>query len=130
MRQFFEALSPESRYRRFLSLASPSETTIERLSESSDPAKNFTVIAERLIDGRLQIVAAATYIAVGGSVAEAAFAVADDFQGKGLGTALLERLAVVAARAGLQSFQATTLADNMSPIIIVKRENLARMESQ
>src|SRR6185369_17223597 len=58
------------------------------------------------------IVAAATYVAVGDGIAEAAFAVADEFQGKGLGTALLERLAVTAACAGFHSFLATTQADN------------------
>ena len=34
------------------------------------------------------------------------------FQGKGLGTLLLERLAVMAERAGIRRFQATTLASN------------------
>ena len=43
--------------------------------------------------------------------AEVAFAVADAFQGKGLGTALLERLAV-ASEQGFRRFVATTLADN------------------
>src|SRR6185295_10893577 len=108
MRDFFDGLSPESRYRRFLSVTSPSDTMMERLSDSSDPTKNFTLIAERLVEGELQIVAAATYVAVGDGVAEAAFTVADEFQGKGLGTALLERLAVIAAGAGIHSFQATT----------------------
>src|SRR5204862_4542416 len=80
MREFFETLSPESRYRRFLSMAVPSDIMLGRLSASSDPSKTFSVIAERLIEGRMQIVAVATYIAVGDGIAEAAFAVADEFQ--------------------------------------------------
>src|SRR6185436_12234162 len=111
-----------------LSVTSPSDTMMERLSDSSDPTKNFTLIAERLVEGELQIVAAATYVAVGDAVAEAAFTVADEFQGKGLGTALLERLAVIAAGAGIQSFQATTLADN-ARMIEVFRESALEIRS-
>src|SRR5262245_16921131 len=70
MRSFFAALSPESRYRRFLSMAAPSDAMLERLSDSSDPSKSFSVIAERLVTGRLQIVAAATYVAIGDGIAE------------------------------------------------------------
>lgn len=112
MHAFYEDLSQESRYRRFLSMAVPSDQTIEALCDSADPTRRFTMIAERSIDGRLQIVAAASYVAIAPDSAEAAFAVADRFQGRGLGTALLERLAVVAARSGFRTFQATTLSDN------------------
>ena len=47
-----------------------------------------------------------------------AFAVDDSFQGKGLATLLLERLAIRAAQHGFEKFQATTLADN-SPMLEV-----------
>jgi predicted CoA-binding protein len=64
------------------------------------------------VDGAVRIIAAASYTAVSADCAEAAFAVADTFQGKGLGTLLLERLAALAERAGIRRFQATTLASN------------------
>src|SRR4029078_1621779 len=38
--------------------------------------------------------------------------VAHSFQGKGLGTGILERLAVLASEQGFRRFVATTLADN------------------
>ncbi len=44
--------------------------------------------------------------------AEVAFAVDDSLQGKGLGTLLLERLALLAARNGFTRFWAVTHADN------------------
>ncbi|HEY7285644.1 MAG TPA: GNAT family N-acetyltransferase, partial [Vicinamibacterales bacterium] len=52
--------------------------------------------------------------------AEAAFAVADDFQGKGLGTLLLERLAAIGAQAGIRRFEATTLADNSQMLSVFR----------
>src|SRR5262249_3698577 len=76
------------------------------------PTENVTLIAERMVDGTVRIVATASYSTVSPGIAEAAFAVADRFQGKGLGTVLLERLAVIALQAGIQRFQAPTLAEN------------------
>jgi acetyl coenzyme A synthetase (ADP forming)-like protein len=112
LRRFFHALSPESRYRRFFTACEAQDAVLERLSDSTRPAENLMLIAERAIDGETRIIAAASYTASGADCAEAAFAVADAFQGKGLGTALLERLAVLAAREGVRRFQASTLVDN------------------
>ena len=122
MRQFFRSLSPESRYRRFLTASEPPDAVIERLGDSTNPAKNLTLIAQRSVGGSLCIIAAASYTAVNTDTAEAAFAVADQFQGKGLGTALLERLAVAAADRGFRRFQATTLADSL-PMLEVFRDS-------
>ncbi|HMC63592.1 MAG TPA: GNAT family N-acetyltransferase [Gemmataceae bacterium] len=94
LRTFFRDLSAESRYRRFFSAGDPTDALIERLSDSTNPTQSLTLIAHRSVDGELRIVATASYIALKADEAEVAFAVADQFQGKGLGTALLERLAV------------------------------------
>ena len=122
MRLFFHSLSADSRYSRFFTAGEPSDALVERLSDSSDPSRNLTLIAERSVDGEVRIVAAASCTAVSTEVAEAAFAVADQFQGKGLGTALLERLAVAAAELGFAKFQATTLVGN-SPMLEVFRDS-------
>ena len=45
-------------------------------------------------------------------IAESAFAVADEFQGRGIGTRLLEQLAARAAEQGIERFVAQVLADN------------------
>jgi GNAT superfamily N-acetyltransferase len=47
------------------------------------------------------------------AVAEAAVTVADDYQGKGLGTLLLALLAVVARAAGITVFRALVLEENV-----------------
>ncbi len=105
---FFARLSPVSRYQRFFSAAEPPGDLVARLSDSSDPAKTLTLVAERASG----IIATASYIALNRESAEAAFAVADTFQGRGLATALLGRLAAAAAMRGFRRFQATTLAEN------------------
>ncbi len=105
---FFARLSPTSRYQRFFSASEPPGELVARLSDSSDPSKTLTLVAERASG----IIATASYIALGRDSAEAAFAVADPFQGRGLATALLGRLAAAAAMRGFRRFKATTLAEN------------------
>jgi acetate---CoA ligase (ADP-forming) len=110
--QFFHALTPESRRRRFFTVGEPPESLVERLCESGDPAAALTLLAVRLVEGRLQPIAVGSYIGLSPGVAEAAFAVDDRFQGKGLGTILLEHLAATAAAHGFRRFDAVTLPDN------------------
>lgn len=64
-----------------------------------------------------QLVAVARYeCAAGGSEAEVAFVVADDYQHHGLGSSLLDQLAWWAWRHGITSFAAETLAENRSMV--------------
>ena len=115
LRRFFERLSAVSRYQRFLTAGEPPDAVIARLSDSTDPSRALTFVVERAggpAGPGLRIIATASYIAITDDTAEVAFAVADDFQGKGLGTALLERLAVAASSHGFHRFQATTLEHN------------------
>ena len=105
---FFAQLSPVSRYQRFFSAGAPPDDLVRRLSDSSDPSHTLTLVAERAAG----IIATASYIALTRDSAEAAFAVSDTFQGRGLATALLNRLAAAAAARGFRRFEATTLAEN------------------
>jgi acetyl coenzyme A synthetase (ADP forming)-like protein len=112
VRRFFHELSPESRRRRFFSLADPAETLVDAFCDSSNPMRQVTVIALRLLDGELRPIAVGSYLDLGNGAAEAAFAVSDAFQGKGLGTILLEHLATMAAANGFRRFEAMVLSDN------------------
>jgi GNAT superfamily N-acetyltransferase len=109
----FERLSDDSRYRRFL-------TPMERLSESQldyltkvDHRDHEAVVA-------LDLARPGDLVGVGRYVrdpdhadqAEAAVTVADDWQGKGLGTALTRILGGRAAEEGIDRFTALLLADN------------------
>ncbi|HZP49045.1 MAG TPA: GNAT family N-acetyltransferase [Vicinamibacterales bacterium] len=112
VRRFFHDLSPESRRRRFFAIAEPSDALVARLCDASRPAEAATLLCLRQVGGEVRPIAIGSYIGEGGSAAEVAFAVADAFQGKGLGTVLLERLAGMAAAYGVRRFDATTLPEN------------------
>ena len=117
--QFFRDLTPESRRRRFFTVGEPPESLVERLCDSSDRETALTLLAVRLVNGRLQPIAVGSYISLSPGVAEAAFAVDDRFQGKGLGTILLEHLAAAAASHGFRRFDAVTLPDNAAMLDVL-----------
>ena len=112
IRRFFHDLSPESRRNRFFTSGEPPDNVIDRMADSADPRSAFTLIVQRIRSDDLRPVAVASYMAINAKIAEVAFAVDAGFQGRGVSTALLERLAAHATRAGFARFQATTLADN------------------
>ena len=55
----------------------------------------------------------ARYVRVGPGVAEIAFEVADDYQDRGLGTALLDTITTVACAGGVRRVRGTVLASNV-----------------
>ena len=63
-------------------------------------------------DGHPVIVGGARYIVGQPGTAEVAFAVVDEHQGQGIGTALMRHLAAIARRAGLNELVAEVLPDN------------------
>jgi len=109
----FERLSPESRYRRFF-------TTKTRLSGAEldylvdvDHRDHEAIVAIDPASGEL--VGVARYIRSDeeGDLAEVAVTVADEWQGRGLGRALLGRLTYLARRAGIRRFGALIQRDNL-----------------
>jgi GNAT superfamily N-acetyltransferase len=106
----FERLSPESRYRRFF-------TAMSRLSDSDltyltevDHHDHEAVLA---FDSEGGPVGVARYVRGERSEeAEVAVAVVDDWQGRGAGTALLERLVQRARENGIERFVASVLEEN------------------
>jgi len=112
LREFFHQLSPESKRRRFFSAADPAETLLRKQCDSSNPRAQLTLIVSRVVEGTSRIIATGSYVARDETTAEVAFAVDDEFQGKGLGGLLLERLALLAARHGFVRFWALTRVEN------------------
>jgi GNAT superfamily N-acetyltransferase len=116
LRRFFHELSPESRRRRFFSPAEPSAAIIQRLADAHDPDRALTLIVDRYVDDgpaeppgkHVRPIATASYLAVRDRVAEVAFTVDDRFQGKGLASMLLERLAVIASQHGFEPRRSST----------------------
>jgi acetate---CoA ligase (ADP-forming) len=110
---FFRDLSEASRFRRFQSASQPGPDLIARLASEKDPHSAFTLVVTHNSDGESRIVATGSYFARDSKIAEIALAVSDSFLGKGLGTLLLERLALLAVRNGFTRFWAMTRADDI-----------------
>jgi acetyl coenzyme A synthetase (ADP forming)-like protein len=103
-------------------MALPRPELISSLCDCSEPGSGLTLLATRVQDGEPRILATGSYLAKNGRTAEVAFAVADGFHGKGLGTLLLERLALLAVRHGFTRFWAVAHIENQ-PMLEVFRES-------
>lgn len=114
IRRGFEQLGAESRYRRFLSpVAKLSNAQLEYLTDV-DHHDHEALVAMVGVVG----VGVARFVRLepGGPKAEVAVAVGDDWQGKGLGTLLLDRLSQRARAEGVTTFTAAVLTDNRAII--------------
>ena len=114
VRDLHERSSIESRERRYLSGAGPTDARLRRLLE---PAGGCTLLAVTA-DG--QVVAMATVLAEG-ELGELAVLVEDSWQRRGLGTVLLRRLAAWAEREGFAALVAHAAADNVSILRTLRR---------
>lgn len=112
MRRFFDALSPLSRRLRFLGSATASEDLIARLCDNGDPGRALTFIVTRRHADQMQVVGVGSYFATGRQSAEVAFTVDDHFHGRGIATALLERLVDVGTDQDFEYFCASVLPEN------------------
>ena len=112
LRAFFEHLTPESRWHRFFAAVVPSPKQIASLCANADLRATLTLVVTRTGEGGPHLIATASYHVKDERTAEVAFAVDDAFQGKGLGTLLLERLALLAVRHGFTRLWALTHANN------------------
>jgi GNAT superfamily N-acetyltransferase len=116
----FRHLSPESRYMRFLALTeSLSESQLRFLTEidhhdhealiAYDPASGDGIAVARFVRSHSDPASA-----------EAAVVVDDDWQGRGLGTALVRLLAQRAREEGVERFEATLLATNDTMLHLIQ----------
>jgi acetate---CoA ligase (ADP-forming) len=128
MAKFFASLSQESNIHRFFSGSRPNDRLIESFCDNADPRARLTLVVTRLMEKNLDIIAACSYMARDQTTAEIAMAVGDRFQGKGIGTLLLERLALVAVMNGFTHFSAVTMAEN-SAMLQVFRDSGFKFQS-
>jgi acetyl coenzyme A synthetase (ADP forming)-like protein len=120
LQAFFHDLSPTAKRRRFFAAVDPPEELVARLADSRNPRERLTLIVMRTVGTEPRIVATGSYVACDPSTAEVAFAVDDAFQGKGLGTLLLERLAILAIRHGFTRFRALTMWENTAMLDVFR----------
>jgi acetyl coenzyme A synthetase (ADP forming)-like protein len=126
---FFHRLSPESRRQRFFSFSEPAPDLLRSFCDSSHPEKQLTLVIRRVADGEDSIVAAGSYMGTSEKAAEVSFAVDDRFQGKGIGTHLLERLALLAARVGFSRFWAVTQLENKAMLEVFRHSGFPTQET-
>lgn len=116
----FAKLSPESRYRRFLS-------PIDHLSSGSlayltevDHHDHEALVA--LVASTREPAGVGRYIRIDDEpeIAEVAVAVPDAWQGRGVGTELLARLAERAREENVSTFRATCLSDNIEALHVLE----------
>lgn len=109
----FERLSPLSRHRRFFAPMTRLSSSMLRALTEADYPNRFAWVAFANEDETAQLVGVARYIRLADpKTAEVAVAVIDPYQGRGIGTLLLDALVLEALGAGICRFQGSLLADN------------------
>jgi acetyl coenzyme A synthetase (ADP forming)-like protein len=110
--EFFRRLSPESLHMRFHGMPALRPDLVEHVLEP-DWADRGALIGTLAGAAGPSVVAVATYERLRDpSRAEVSFAVADELQGRGIGTRLLEQLAAIAGSHGVERFVAVVLPEN------------------
>jgi len=115
---FFSGLSARSLYLRFHGMPKVRPQLVEPFVEP-DWDERGSLVATLGDDGGERIVAIASWARLRDPrAAEAAFAVADELQGRGIGTRLLEQLAATAAQAGIERFVAEVVPENRAMLSV------------
>ncbi len=115
----FERLSAESRYRRFFApMPELSERALDYLTRVDHHDHEALVAVDpETGDG----VGVARYVRIGPGAAEPAIVVADDWQGRGVGSRLVEALAERARDEGIRRFEAPVLASNQAAMAVLEQ---------
>jgi acetyl coenzyme A synthetase (ADP forming)-like protein len=106
---FYKELSLESRVFRFFAAVANADSSIQRMVDV-DYTSSYGLVA--VAGAKPRIVGHAMYVQIAPRRAEMALAIADTYQGRGLGTILLGQLAEAAAAAGLDMFDAVVRPEN------------------
>jgi acyl-CoA synthetase (NDP forming)/GNAT superfamily N-acetyltransferase len=112
---FMASVSPDSLQMRFMgAVAHVSRSTIEFMC-TGEPRDRLCLLAIVGQGADSRVVGTGSYASIGvGGRAEVAFLVQDEFQGRGVSTLLLERLAGIAAGNGFTGFEAEVLYENQA----------------
>lgn len=117
MRAFLEGVSPESLRRRFCGATDPARAAMSLVGGCS--AGDVGLVAQAA--SCTEIVAHGASFRIDASRAEVAFLVTDDWQGRGLGSMMLSRLAQDAEQRGVSTLVAEVLPGNRPMIAVFER---------
>ncbi|MGZ4431666.1 MAG: bifunctional acetate--CoA ligase family protein/GNAT family N-acetyltransferase [Gaiellales bacterium] len=110
--EFFDSLSEHSRYLRLHGTSRDTEELM-RTHVEADGVDRAALVATLTDGGRPAVVAVASYDRLRDPAeAEVAVAVADEHQGRGIGTRMIEQLAAIGRRSGIRTFVADVLSED------------------
>jgi GNAT superfamily N-acetyltransferase len=130
LHEHFRGLSERSVYLRFMGIKRDlSPDDLKRLTELD--FKNHVGLAATLTEnGRERFIGVGRYIAGADQHrAEVAFAILDGFQGRGIGTLLLEHLSLIADANGVTEFEADVLGENRQMLEVFAHSGFEKQSS-
>jgi len=120
--EHYGRLSTHSAYQRFFTVMKRLPPDWARILADVDYRRRLALIAEGGPADEPELIAVARYEPTDSEdTAEVAFAVLDDWQGKGIGVVLLKDLLAAAAARGIRQFRAYVLADNTRMLDLLRR---------
>ena len=113
----------ESLYRRFF--AGKREFSEKEVSFFVDvDFVNHVALVAVVKEGQATIVGGGRYVVVRPGQAEVAFAVIDEYQGQGIGAALMRHLGAIARHSGLRELIAEVLSENVAMLKVFEKSGL------
>lgn len=116
-----QRVSTQSFYRRFFGVRRDFTEKEKSFFVNVDFANHVALVAVADENGRQVIAGGGRYVVLKSVEAEVAFAVVDQYQGLGIGVALIRHLATIAREAGIQRLVADVLPDNLPMLKAFKR---------
>jgi RimJ/RimL family protein N-acetyltransferase len=117
-------MSDESLYRRFFVAKHQFSEKEAEYFLNIDFVNHVALVAVARENDEASIVGAGRYVIVEPGVAEVAFGVIDEYQGQGIGAALMRYLSSIARQAGLTRLIAEVLASNAAMLKVFEKSGL------
>jgi RimJ/RimL family protein N-acetyltransferase len=118
----YARLSRDSKYQRFFTVRNRLPSDWARYFANVDYRRRMALVAERDLDWRPELIGVARYEpSADEGTAEVAIVVQDYWQGRGLGTILLDEILRAAEANGIRRFRAYALADNHRLLAMLSR---------
>ena len=123
---FLRGLSPESRHNRLLGgMIRITPEYLERLT-TVDFSRDMALAAALILDGREILIGVARYVREADARGcEFALVIADDWQGRGIGRRMLEKLIAVARSRGLEHIYGDVLSTNQHMLGLCRKLGFA-----
>src|SRR5271166_5735546 len=120
----FTRASAESLYHRFFAVKRELSEKEAHYFLDIDFVKHVALMAIVDENGQPTLIGGGRYIVIEPGKAEVSFAIIDEYQAKGIGSALMRHLAAIGREAGLRELVAEVLADNTAMLKVFEASGL------